>query len=115
MRATGLLSRRTLVLCVSVAVLPLMGALSTANAGGKAVAAGVGGTGKVIPLGVGGTGKDVYKRQTQWHRDRVEFCRIRDVITTGTVDKGKSLRPPSGGRFFMGRACLGKRRRELPR
>jgi len=57
MRATGLLSRRTLVLCVSVAVLPLMGALSTANAGGKAVAAGVGGTGKVIPLGVGGTGK----------------------------------------------------------
>jgi hypothetical protein len=53
MRAT----RHTLILCAGFVVLPTLAALSIANAGGKAVAAGVGGTGKVLTIGVGGTGK----------------------------------------------------------
>jgi len=61
MRATRLPSRHTLILCAGFVVLPALAALSIANAGGKAVAAGagVGGTGKVLTTGVGGTGKAV--------------------------------------------------------
>jgi hypothetical protein len=58
MRATRLPSRHTLILCAGFVVLPALAALSIANAGGKAVAAGkgVGGSGKVLVIGVGGSG-----------------------------------------------------------
>jgi hypothetical protein len=52
MRATRLLSRHTLILCAGFVALPVLAAISTANAG-----PGVGGTGKVLTAGVGGTGK----------------------------------------------------------